>query len=305
MKYSLSELRDALRKPRRFGREVERLYSGYVQPGEYNPAGSNLLDEDWDNLVILDACRADLFAEVAALPGRTETRISLAGATYEWVPATFTDRILHDTVYVTLNSYYTRLREAVGSEVHALIDVHQAELPASAYDDRFDIPHPSVLTEHAIEAADRYPEKRIIVHHNVPHYPYLGEFGRERFPTASSSLVDAIDAKPGKQLRADVRRGYRENIEIGVEEVRRFHEAVPGKTVVSADHGEMLGDRHRFVPVRDWGHHGGVYNTHLTSVPWHVMPHDRRKPVASDPPDRSAIAGAEGTEANLRRLGYL
>jgi hypothetical protein len=38
------------------------------------------MDEDWDTLLILDACRYDLFAEEVPFGGRLESRISLGSS---------------------------------------------------------------------------------------------------------------------------------------------------------------------------------------------------------------------------------
>ena len=42
--------------------------------------GTHIMDEDWDNLIILDACRYDLFEEVNTIDGTLESRISLGSA---------------------------------------------------------------------------------------------------------------------------------------------------------------------------------------------------------------------------------
>lgn len=38
--------------------------------------GTNVMSEDWDTLILLDACRYDMFADDASLDGRLESRIS-------------------------------------------------------------------------------------------------------------------------------------------------------------------------------------------------------------------------------------
>ena len=82
---------------------INRLYYTARNPDNYNANGISVFTEDWDNLVILDACRYDYFAEQSNLNGTLTTRISRASATREWVRANFTDRQLHDVVYVSAN----------------------------------------------------------------------------------------------------------------------------------------------------------------------------------------------------------
>lgn len=60
-----------------------------------------LMDEEWDVLVILDACRADLFEEIAELAYFEEyTRVnSGASSTREWAKRQFASDAWHDTVF--------------------------------------------------------------------------------------------------------------------------------------------------------------------------------------------------------------
>jgi len=305
MENSPSSICTALQRPATAARKINEVYFGRIQKGDYNPEGASIFNKDWDNLIILDACRYDMFQQVSSLPGNTKKRVSLASATPEWVEAEFSDRELYDTVYITINSYYTQMKSNIQSDVHSLIDVQQMDLPDEAYDNDFDIPHPSVVTDYAIEAFEKYPNKRIIVHHNVPHYPYLSDFGRKTFTTPSSSLQDAIKEKDSIS-RKNLIQAYKENIEIGIKEAKSFYSNTDGKTVITADHGEMLGERYRFIPMRGYGHPRGIYLWPLTNVPWHILPFDSRKNIKSEYRSETHEHPHEKKiEQNLRRLGYL
>ena len=302
--YSLSDLRQGLTSPESTLRELNRLCHSRGRQYDHNPNGINVFDEDWDNLVILDACRYDYFAEQSTLPGHLEYRRSMGGNTREFVGANFRDRRLHDTVYVTANSWYLRLREDIGAELHKVIDLHMGDEDGEYHDDQFNIVPPEVLTSHAIRAAQEYPKKRLLVHYIQPHHPFLGPTGREYFNYPSSSLTEVIEKATDATVE-DVRRAYRENLDIVLESVGELVAELPGKTVVSADHGEMLGDRHAYLPFRDFGHHRGVYNDVLTKVPWQVVETGSRKRIVPEPPREGLQeVNVEQLERRLEDLGY-
>jgi hypothetical protein len=300
--YTLEDLGRAIRSPKAVARELNRLYHTRLAQREYNPAGVNVFDEDWDNLIILDACRYDAFAERADLPGRLNHRQSRGAATYEFVRANFAGRQEHDTVYVTANSWYRRLCDEIGAELHDYIDLHMGDDDGSYHSDEFKVVLPDVVTEHAARIADEYPAKRLIVHYIQPHHPFIGPTGREHFTHDSSALEEVLrEADASAEL---VQRAYAENLDIVLDAVKKLLPALEGRTVITSDHGEMLGDRHDLVPVRDFGHQNGLYNNTLTKVPWHVIKGDRRKEITAEPPREPDDVDLERLERRLSDLGY-
>jgi len=301
--YSVSDVLHGLRDPTAVIREANRLCHTQGRRREYNPRGIDVFGADWDNLILLDACRYDYFEACHDLPGRLEARTSRGGATYEFVRANFTDRTLHDVVYVTTNSWYVRLRDELGSELHDVIDLH-LDPEGTYHDDEFKIVMPDTLAEQARAAADRYPNKRLLIHYIQPHHPFVGPTGREHFGHPSSALREVFDAAEDATLET-LRRAYRENVEIALDSVAELLPDLPGKTVVSADHGEMLGERHDFLPMRDIGHHEGIYNEALTRVPWHVIEGNGRKRIVPEPPQSKPDIDAGRVERRLADLGYI
>lgn len=87
----------------------------------------NVLEKDWDNLIILDACRLDYFERLADLPGRTERIESLGAITYRFVRGNFAGRTLYDSVYVMDHGWYLQLKDEIGSDVHAHYNLHSGE----------------------------------------------------------------------------------------------------------------------------------------------------------------------------------
>jgi hypothetical protein len=258
----------------------------------------DVFDEDWDNLLILDACRYDYFEQRADLPGTLESRISKASSTREWVWANFTDRRLHDVVYVSANPNFRKVAEDIDAEVHAYIDVWSDETTA---DGEANVVPPETVTKRAREAASEYPNKRLLVHYVQPHYPFLGPTGRDRFDP--SMTLRELSRNVGENAPA-LRRAYEENLDLVLADVSELLPELQGKTVVSADHGELLGERLFPVPLRAYGHPIGVYVDELVRVPWHVYTNGDRKELVAEPPVTRERPDPERVEAQLRDLGY-
>lgn len=116
-------LREALTDPAMIGLGLNRTYYEYKQGGDYNRAGTDIVNEDWDNLILLDACRYDTYAEMTPFPGPVEVRESRGSSSQQFVRGNFTNRILHDTVIVSGNQWYLDIGDELGCEFHSYYDV--------------------------------------------------------------------------------------------------------------------------------------------------------------------------------------
>jgi len=289
----------------------------------YGP-GTRVTAEEWDTLVLLDACRYDMFAERAdAVAGRVggecrlESRISLGSTSEEFLERNFGDGTFHDTVYVNTNPYLPRLG-LDGGTFHAVIDL------LSEWDDDLQTVRPETVVEAAQEARDRFPDKRLIVHFMQPHYPFIGETGRgidargwrrdgTAGPDGGETDSDSVGAasvwqrlRRGDDLDIDrVRAAYAENLDIALDHAGALADALPGRTVLSADHGNLVGERFRPIPSgRKYGHPYGVYLPELVRVPWFVIEADDRPTIRSDPPLEQRSPSDGNVEDRLRALGY-
>ena len=74
--------------------------------------------------------------------------------------------------------------------------------------------------------------------------------------------------------------------------------------MVTADHGEMLSDRHRYAPVKGYGHHVGIFNDPTTKVPMHVHESGDHRQTEASEPVRTESKGEERLNERLRNLGY-
>jgi hypothetical protein len=282
---------------RALARHLLRHY--YTRGGRrrYNPHGIDLFAEDWDNMLVLDACRYDVFAEEADLDGRLESRVSRGSMTREWVRANFADRRLLDLVYVTANGNYAHVKDEIDATVHEEVPLWHDEHRTGPDDT---ITRPEVVAEAAREYAASHPHKRLLVHFVQPHTPYLGSTG-ERF----DPRVPLGDIPRRYDVSDEViERAYRENLSLVLEEVTDLLDDLPGKTVVTADHGELLGERLAPLPVRDYGHPDGIYRPELVTVPWLVSTNGDRKRITREAPTGRTDVDRADVEEHLRDLGY-
>ena len=288
----------------------------------YGP-GTRVIAEEWDALVLLDACRYDMFAERAdAVAGRVggechlESRISLGSTSEEFLERNFGDGTFHDTVYVNTNPYLPRLGLDDGT-FHAVVDL------LAEWDDDLQTVRPETVVEAALSARDRFPDKRLIVHFMQPHYPFIGETGRGidargwRADTSDTNgSPNGGGAVEGDSVWQRLRKGddldvevvwdaYRENLDIALDHARGLADALPGRTVLSADHGNLVGERFRPIPSRrKYGHPYGVYLPELVQVPWFVVESADRPAIRADPPVEQRSPSEEDVEDRLEALGY-
>ncbi|WP_254272285.1 hypothetical protein [Haloarcula marina] len=298
--YSIEQLWSGVKHPELIFSKVNGMLNQWRVGERYYPGGVDVFDEDWDNLIILDACRYDFFVRQVSLPGTTERRTSRGATSREFIRGNFTNRDAHDTVYVSANPWFLRLHERIGGEVHDYVNLHT--------DEKRDAvggltTRPETVTEHAVEAHDTYPNKRLIIHYLQPHQPYLTDFGRENFDFHRDAV---LSVKRSDVDRGDVIRAYRENLDLVLGEVGSLVDSLTGKTVITADHGELLGERERPIPVRGFGHPGGVYVDELLEVPWHVLETSPRKEIVAEKPAAALDEQIdhEAVEQQLEDLGY-
>ena len=245
--------------------------------------GEYVMARDWDNLLLLDACRLDLYRQVAN-PDADAIR-SRGSATPEWVRENFVGRSFPDTVYVTANPYVSIITD---DEFHARYDVWD-----DAWDDEAETVRPDTLAERTRAIAADHPDKRLIVHFMQPHQPFVdsdlpGSFWNVDESPWTAMQDDGVDASA-------ILRAYADNLRLAYPVARELGMDLPGKSVITADHGNMLGERVRPFPIREYGHRESLYTPANVEVPWDELPFETRKPiVAGDAPAATHDQDTEG-----------
>lgn len=311
--YSLRQLKRVVDQPKLFFRELNRLYHTRLGSRTYNPNGVDVVDADWDNLFVLDACRYDAFVARSDLSGRLERRRSRAAHTTEFLKANIDGRDLHDTVYVTASPmlYWNRNRGEVEATFHREINVWRDD----GWDEEFHTVRPGTVAEYATRAAEEHPDKRLLVHFVQPHFPAIGPTGREHPELNSLRVWDAIDSGDLDLPVAVLRRAFVENLDAVLPHVADLRETLRGKTVVTADHGQMFGERSFPLPFREHGHPPGIYTDELLSIPWLVHTNGPRREIVAEEPETEPERGDETGTADrnvedvatdrLEDLGYV
>jgi len=273
----------------------------------YGGSGEDFLEYEWDNLVILDACRPEFFQRVAPYsPNEIQIKTSPGSSSPEFIEASFEERQLHDTVYVTANPYVTRVPADTFHAVENLLD--------SDWDEDAGTVYPETVVRRTLEARKKYPNKRLIVHFMQPHFPFLGETGTQ-IPGGFGRDPDNIDPEAphpwfdklwGQGSDTDILlKAYLENHDYVVPYVENLLSDLDGKSVITADHANLIGERGFPIPIRLYGHPGGLYHPNLTAVPWVEIDGENRRVIHSDPPATSDELDEETIERRLKSLGYI
>ncbi|WP_135366250.1 alkaline phosphatase family protein [Halosimplex halophilum] len=291
----IEKIKFGLCYPKVTAAELWRNYKVSKDP-PYNPEGINVHNQDWDILLILDACRYDLFAERNSLEGDLSKRRSRGSTSEEWIRGNFSDGSYGDLVVISANPFYRQLAEEVGISVHRFEWVEPKDSSSG-------LTPPDDITERTLEMIEEFPNKRILAHYMQPHAPYLGPSG-EDVSFQSEPLQKAV--RRNDISENSIREAYKENFDLVQESIQPIIEGSFGKTVISADHGEMLGEP-LFGNIGSFSYYGHPYGCGVScvrSVPWFVSANseDNRREIISE--GTNPINSANVDE-QLQALGYL
>ena len=224
----------------------------------------------------------------------------------------FVGREFHDTVYVTANPHARKLDSGTFHAIETVLD---------RWDDEIGTVQPEDVVAAAIEANERYPDKQLVVHFMQPHRPYLGRTAdelRERIDLRGYKRDRGLETqsyertgihmwravKMGKVSHNEMRQAYRETLEIVLEHVEELVDELDGKTAITADHGEILGERAYPFTVRQYGHPHGLDMEELRIVPWFVFESESRRKITADEPVQTERLDDGTIDDRLQALGY-
>jgi len=295
-----------------FIRELQRI----IFNRKYE-SGVDVMSEDWDNLLILDACRYDIFKQENYIDGKLENRISKGAHSSEFIEKNFLEEKFHDTVYVTGNPNSTKL-----SEDNFYTVIHAIE----EWDPEAQTVLPEDIVKMTLRAHEKHPNKRIISHFMQPHRPYIGDTATEIAQIAEKNDLDtsitgtvhdtsydtnnlhnmaSFEAyQLGLISRETLRQAYRETLQIVLSYAEKLVEELNGKTVITSDHGDYLGDRPFPYLKRQVGH-PYEFTSQLRVVPWLVIQSDRRRRIEAEKPIGFEQPDSETINNRLKALGYL
>jgi hypothetical protein len=283
----------------RIQRSVVKLNTFYNR-GIVGNAGLNVMNQDWDNLLILDACRYDLFEEENYLEGELSSVVSKGSSTGEFLNKTFTNGEYLDTIYISANPHVQN---------HGIDEkfANRKRLWESHWDRSLHTVTPEDVVDEVIKTSHEYPNKRLIAHFIQPHYPFIGPTGREIQHSSLTGDGLISDQRTHKTIWEMLKHGevetetvwqaYSENLRIALSAIERLQSEISGKSVITSDHGNLIGEFGLF------GHPGSTYLSELVKVPWFEIPGNRREIRASE--RVSTTTNHDETASRLRELGYL
>ncbi|WP_406600185.1 alkaline phosphatase family protein [Haloarcula terrestris] len=268
--------------------------------------GTNVYEREWDVLVVLDACRADLLRSVAPeidFLDSVETVRSVGSSSSEWLENTFLDHPeTEHTAMVTGNTWTDRYLDA---EAFAALD----EVWKYAWDEELETVPAAAVTDRAIALARERSPERLVVHYMQPHHPFVpdpldGDDGLARTGDHSNTGNPWVSLRRGEVSVERVWAAYEANLRYVLESVGTLLDNVDGRVAITADHGNLFGE---------WGLYGHPMHTPvpaLLAVPWTEttgVDSGRFDPKLT-PPERlpvSRVYGAKGDRDRLDALGYL
>lgn len=293
VEYGLDRLRTGLQNPGEaleyasdaaIGKLRLRLTGAYLAPSD-----RTVLEEPWDVLVVLDACRYDALYEQNPFDAPCQKRQTQAPNTAPWFLRNFVEappEATSEVVYVTANPKTSETLDT-DARFHRFERVFERHWDTSVNSVR-----PEDLTDIALERASEHPDKRLVVHYLQPHGPFVGAdrpdlhlYRYEKLRRGEVSLETVLDA-------------YHTCLSKLLEEVERLVDGVSGDVVVTADHGESFGE------AGIYGHPPWAYSDVLIGVPWIEVEGGGNEPEYTTSALEKEREVSTTVEDQLERLGY-
>lgn len=270
--------------------------------------GEFVLSKEWDNLVILDGCRYDLFKNnLKELPfpeGDLESHRSRGSGSLEYIEENFEGRDLSDTVLATANPFYGIVDDLHFHDIKHLWGTH--------WNDKQETVLAQDVTSAAIDLHRKYPNKRLVVHYMQPHYPFLGErsvdtsgFGGIRADLLGEDSQSVTDVwsqlEAGDVTSEEVWAAYTDNLRYVAPFVNELVKSINGSSVITADHGNAFGER--AFGLRVFGHPTRLRLNELVEVPWYIIP-DESRDITADSEKEPEVNNNDDIKERLEALGY-
>lgn len=299
-------------------------YYEIINKSGFNDNGEKIVQKDWDNMIILDACRYDTFRNYARdhieandISYSLSKSQSVGSSTPEFLYGNIHNVDMTDTVYITANPMHERLSnrtyawapEKLNTRFHDVDDVWASD----GWNENHNTVLPETVTRRAKRAHDRFPNKRLLIHYIQPHFPFIesdiyNECGARPDPESDDddiwSLMGSGQISPTQDVRARVREAYKRNLIRAVPGVIDLIKAVEGLSVITSDHGNMIGEISLPFPTRVYGHPTGLYSNELVDVPWMEIENPNRRRITFDNPVSNEEHEQTKISTRLENLGY-
>jgi hypothetical protein len=281
--------------------------------------GTQIFDEEWDLLVILDACRVDVLESVSSeyeFIETVESRWSVGSHSHEWLTQTFSEDYVEEiveTAYITGNGHTHQTFiskdyppdetvpfcwpkwQTTDIKKFGQIDM----LWETDHQDDLGVP-PRAITQRTVEVAREGDHDRIIAHYMQPHIPYIaGALAEDRAPTkVESNGWKCLET--GEAEHDEVWELYQENLRLVLDEVELLLSNVDAENVVvTADHGNAFGE------YSVYGHPEGMLIPCVKKVPWMEVSASDKKTLVRNNELGETQNNKTDVKDHLEDLGYL
>lgn len=283
-------------------RSADDLKHGVARRIDPYISGTQIFAREWDILIVLDACRPDVLAEVAEeydfLPSEVETVWSTSSNSWLWMERNFTSEWsmeMAETTHITGNPYSNNHLDSANFE--SLDEVWRY-----AWDETRGTIPPRPITDRAITTAREAGPRRLLIHYMQPHFPSIPD------PIGSSIDLDTFgdnwdsvweDLESGRISADEVWQSYRANLKHVLDDVDLLLRNVDAEQVViTADHGNAFGE------LGFYGHPPFNPTPSLRRVPWiEATATDYGEYEPTQEYDSADIEKRD-VEARLKDLGY-
>ena len=221
----------------------QKYYS--LKGHEYTP----IWEKDWDTLLIIDACTAEL-AEEEFKEDRYDfsTTTAPGSSSREWAEHFSEAEDLEDVVYISANPHISnqKIEDFAGKNPFFMIyDVWK-----TGWDEEKGTVRPEKVNQKFQEVKEMYPDKKFILHYMQPHHPFIGEKQLDDTSFVFPGQAEDIDRedmvwerlKKGEIDEQEFRDAYRSNLIYVKQKIEKLPE-LEGKTIITADHGNIFGKR--------------------------------------------------------------
>jgi hypothetical protein len=238
---------------------IEKINEDDIEP---------IAEKEWDNLIILDAARHDTYQET--INTKSDSRITTESHSVGFIKENFSRGDWSDTVIITANPFYneSRFKKLTGRELNQTF-----ETVFQVWDTDWNEEHGTVMPKELVEktktAEKLFPEKKKIIHFMQPHYPFINS------ELEQHGYGDAIQSRDNEKIwekaekekigHSEAIKDYKKNHKIMKDHIRDVKEVIKGKTIVTADHGNFLGENGLY------GHPGKSKSKTLRKVPWDII----------------------------------
>lgn len=276
--------------------------------------GTPIWQREWDVLIVFDACRVDLMAEVARnneyevlsdFDPQSDAMNSVASRSPEWIakmfdPERWSDE-LAETAYVTANPHS---RDVPKPGALAEFD----EVWKYGWDTDFGVVPPEAMTDRTISVA-REHDGPVIAHYMQPHLPFRSLMDDHPEWFKFEVGLDNPEEKQFKTLWRRLRDGeieedvfwdaYVDNLQWAMDEVKTLESNLDGTCVITADHANAMGEWWCY------GHQSTAPLKAMKRVPWVSFEASDERTYEPSITVDDATVGDEEIKDRLRDLGYV